>query len=151
MNGALSGYVFALTAGASYGLAQVLTRFGVTEYATPLVGGTVSLLAGSLGVGLLSARDIGGALRRSDLRRGVLMFSLAGIAGSAGVLVNYVALSVAPVVVVSPVLGVNPLVTLICAALFLRGMERITPRIVIGSLLVVVGVACITLGTALDI
>lgn len=151
MNTVLAGYLCALTAGASYGLAQVLTRFGVTEYTTPLAGGTISLLAGSLGVGLLTSRDLASAFRRTDLRRGLLLFSLAGIAGSAGVLINYIALSVAPIVVVAPVLGVNPLVTLVCAALFLRGMERITRRIVMGSVLVVIGVLCITLSTALHL
>ena len=146
-----SGYLFALGAGASYGLAQVLTRQGVTEYTTPLAGVTVSLFFGMVGMILLIAKDLRTAFFSGNFPRGVLLFTLAGLAGSGGVLINYIALSVAPIVVVSPVLGVNPLVTLVLAAIFLRGLERVTRRLVIGSGLVVVGVVCISLATTLHL
>ena len=151
MNGPLSGYLFALGAGASYGLAQVLTRQGVTEYTTPLVGVTVSLFFGMVGMTLLIAKDLRTSFVSTSFSRGVLLFALAGLAGSGGVLINYIALSVAPVVVVSPVLGVNPLVTLVMAALFLRGLERVTRRLMVGSGLVVIGVVCISLATTLHL
>lgn len=149
--GATSGYLFALGASASYGLAQVLTRYGVSEFAPPLVGASISLLVGAMGLGLLSARELRGQLTGAGGRRGLLLFSLAGVTASAGVVMNYVALSYAPVVIVSPVLGVNPLVTLLFAGIFLRSLERITPRLVFGSALVVLGVLCITMATALDL
>lgn len=151
MNGPVSGYLFALGAGASYGLAQVLTRQGVTEYTTPLAGVTVSLFFGMVGMSLLIAKDLRTSFFGRNFPRGALLFTLAGLAGSGGVLINYIALSVAPVVVVSPVLGVNPLVTLVLAAIFLRGLERVTRRLMIGSGLVVVGVVCISLATTLHL
>ena len=49
------------------------------------------------------------------------------------------------VVVVSPVLATNPLFTLILAAIFLRDIEQITPRIIVGALLVVAGVVVLSL------
>jgi len=151
MNRPVSGYLFALGAGASYGLAQVLTRQGVTEYTTPLAGVTVSLFFGMVGMTFLIAKDLRTAFSSRSFSRGLLLFTLAGLAGSGGVLINYIALSVAPVVVVSPVLGVNPLVTLVMAALFLRGLERVTRRLMIGSGLVVIGVVCISLATTLHL
>ena len=151
MNRPVSGYLFALSAGASYGLAQVLTRQGVTEYTTPLAGVTVSLFFGMVGMTFLIAKDLRTSFVSTSFSRGVLLFALAGLAGSGGVLINYIALSVAPVVVVSPVLGVNPLVTLVLAALFLRGLERVTRRLMVGSGLVVIGVVCISLATTLHL
>ncbi|MBI2886303.1 MAG: DMT family transporter [Chloroflexi bacterium] len=149
--GATYGYLFALGASASYGLAQVLTRYGVSQFASPLVGASISLLVGAIGLGLLSARELLPQLTGAGGRRGLLLFSLAGVTAAGGVVMNYIALSYAPVVIVSPVLGVNPLVTLFFAAIFLRSLERITPRLVFGSVLVVLGVLCITLATALEL
>lgn len=145
----LTGYLFALAAGASYGVAQVLTRHGVSTYASPLIGACISMFFGTLGVALLNARDFRTTLRSDGLGRGIFLFTLAGLTGSGGVVLHYIALSQAPVVVVSPVLGVNPLVTLLCAAFFLRGLEHISLRLVAGSLLVVAGVVCIALATTL--
>ena len=46
--------------------------------------------------------------------------------------------------VISPVLATNPLFTLLFASIFLRGVERITPRVVLGALLVVAGVVVLS-------
>ena len=54
------------------------------------------------------------------------------------------ALSRGPVVVLSPVVSTNPLFTLLFASIFLRGVERITPRVVAGALLVVGGVVVLS-------
>jgi drug/metabolite transporter (DMT)-like permease len=58
----------------------------------------------------------------------------------------FVSLSRGEVVVVSPVLATNPLFTLIMASLLLRGVERITSRVVLGAVLVACGVALLSAG-----
>jgi drug/metabolite transporter (DMT)-like permease len=50
------------------------------------------------------------------------------------------------VVVVSPIASVNPLMAIALAHLFLKRMERITPRIIAGAVLVVAGVTAIAIG-----
>ena len=57
----------------------------------------------------------------------------------------YFALSKAPVVVISPVVAISPLVSLALAHLFLQRLEKITVRTVVGTLLVVLGVAIVAL------
>jgi drug/metabolite transporter (DMT)-like permease len=57
----------------------------------------------------------------------------------------YFALNSAPLVVVSPVFAINPLVTLILASIFLKRLERITKRMVFGTLLVILGIVVITI------
>lgn len=146
-----SGYLFAIGASASYGLAQVITRQAVAHYAPPLVGAAISLFFGTLGVAVLSAGGLRSQLSGRGGKLGTLFFTLAGVSSSAGVILYYVALSQAPVVIVSPVLGVNPLVTLLFATIFLRSLERVTRRLVIGAVIVVLGVACIALATALHL
>ena len=71
--------------------------------------------------------------------------ALAGLAGSGGVTLSFLALDVAPVVVVAPVTGTNPLFTLVLAQIFIRRLERLSWRAVAGAVLVVIGVAIISL------
>jgi drug/metabolite transporter (DMT)-like permease len=58
----------------------------------------------------------------------------------------FLAMSKAPVVVVAPMIAVNPLTAILFGQIFIRDMERLTPRLLIGALLVVVGVIIISLG-----
>lgn len=134
----IEGIAFAMTAALSYGSSQVIARYAVTDLAPPLIGAFIALFWGTLGFALLSARNLGP--RPANLRRGTLYFVGAGVFSSMGVLLMFTALSKGDVVILSPVLATNPLFTLVFAALFLRGVEQITRRAVIGTALVVAGV-----------
>jgi len=94
-------------------------------------------------------RHIPGDLRTSS-RRGFLWFGLSGIASAGGVTFLYFALSNAPVVVVSPVAAINPLITLTLAHIFLKKLERITKKTIMGTMLVVLGVIIITLSRTIS-
>ena len=139
----ITGVAFAISAAMAYGSSQVMTRHGIGSLAPPLVGSLIALFWGTLGFAILSARNLGG--RGDHFRRGALFFTTGGIFSAMGVLLMFLALGRGTVVVVSPVLATNPLFTLIFAAIFLRGVERITLRIVMGALLVVAGVAVLSI------
>ncbi|MGE0227870.1 MAG: EamA family transporter [Dehalococcoidia bacterium] len=136
------GVALAFGAAVSYGSSQVLTRQGVSDLAPPLVGSFIALFWGTLGFLVISLRSLRNV--RGDLRMGSLYFGAAGVFSAAGVMLMFQALSRGEVVIISPVLATNPLFTLILAAVFLRGVERITPPIVIGALLVVAGVVVLS-------
>jgi drug/metabolite transporter (DMT)-like permease len=138
----LTGVAFAMTAALSYGSSQVISRYAVTELAPPLVGTTIALFWGTLGFALLSARNLRD--RPANFRRGALYFVGAGFFSSMGVLLMFTALSRGQVVILSPVLATNPLFTLLFAAAFLRGVERITRRHALGTALVVAGVVVLS-------
>ena len=74
--------------------------------------------------------------------------AMAGVVGTAGITMNFFALTHAPVATVAPVLAASPLFALILTHLFLQRLERVTPRIWLGAILVVVGVTVITLSNA---
>jgi DME family drug/metabolite transporter len=57
---------------------------------------------------------------------------------------NFIALSRADVSVIIPLLNTTPLFTVLFSSIFLRGMETITPRILLGAALMVAGVVVIT-------
>ena len=143
------GYTAAICAAIAYGASQTVGKHVTTEYAPPLVATAFSFLFGFVYVSLMFHRHIPGDMRTSS-RRGFLWFGLSGIASAGGVTSLYFALSNAPVVVVSPVAAINPLITLTLAHIFLQRLERITKRTIIGTMLVVLGVIIITLSRAIS-
>ena len=142
------GYTAALAAGASYGTAQTVAKHITTEFATPIVGTAFALLFGFAYVSVMFHRHIPRDLATSP-RKGLAWFALSGICSSIGVLLLYLALDNAPLVVVSPVVAINPLITLVLTHLFLRNLERITLRTMLGSGLVVLGVLIVTITNAM--
>ena len=138
------GYGFAMGAALAYGASQTVGKHVTTEYAPPLVGTAFALLFGLAFVSVLFHRHIPTDLRGSRWQ-GYLWFGLSGIASASGVTLLYFALSKAPVVVISPVVAINPLITLTLAHFLLQRLERITKRTIMGTLLVVLGVLIITL------
>ncbi len=139
----IAGVVYALAAAIAYGMSQVITRHTVSSMAPPLVGSFIALAWGTLGFSVLSVR--GFASRTPNFWRGAGFFVGAGVFSATGVLLMFQALGRGDVVLVSPVLATNPLFTLVMAALLLRGVEQITPRVVAGTCLVVLGVVVLTL------
>ena len=81
-------------------------------------------------------------------KRGFLLMTLAGLCGAVGAMGNFFALSHAAVTIVSPITATGPLIILLVAHLFLQRLERVTPRLWIGSGLVVAGIAVVALSNA---
>lgn len=143
------GYASAAGAAMAYGASQAVGKHITTEYAPPLVATAFALLFGFVYVSLMFHRHILPDVRKSS-RRGFLWFSLSGICSATGVMLLYFALSSAPVVVVSPVAAISPLITLTLAHVLLRRLEKITRRTIFGTILVVLGVCIITVSQAIS-
>jgi drug/metabolite transporter, DME family len=79
-------------------------------------------------------------------RQSMGWFLMAGIFETLGILLVIVALSVGPVVIVSPIVATSPLWILIGTWLFLRGIENLTLRTVLGAVCVVSGTIAISVG-----
>jgi drug/metabolite transporter, DME family len=76
-------------------------------------------------------------------RRSFLFFSCAALVALFAQISNFIALSRAEVSVIIPLLNTTPLFTVLFSTLFLRSMETITPRILLGAILMVAGVVII--------
>ena len=137
------GYVLAGAACIAYGASLILAK-QVVEDTPPLLAATLGMTFGLLVLAVISAPDV-----RRDVgtrRRAWVWAALGGLAAGSGITLMFLAISNAPVVVVAPILAMNPLTAILFSQIFLRGMERITWRVLIGALLVVAGVIIITLG-----
>ena len=152
----LLGYLMALGAGAAYGVTNVMAKQTIEVYDSPLVITAFSMLIGMIVlsplVGASAAHS--GVLRTGNL--GVLksLFSLrfvalAGLSSGVAVIALYFAVQRADVVVVSPIVSSSPLITLFLAHFFLARLERVTPRLVAGTVLAIAGVVLVVLGNQL--
>ena len=81
--------------------------------------------------------------------RSLAWFIAAGFAENTGVFLNVMALSVGSVSVVAPLLGTAPIFVLVLSFVFMRGLETLTPRVIVGTVLIVLGVYFITALSAL--
>ena len=141
-----SGYIFAVCAAAIYGLMAVLGKMITTEYASPMIVSGFSLLFGLLITGVIFGKNSVSNLSISPLS-GYLYMLGAGCASAFGVSCWYLALSKAPVVLVTPIIAVNPLVAIGLSLLFLKKLEIVTKKTIWGAILVVFGVVLISLGS----
>ena len=120
----LLGYALAMGAGASYGGSNVLTKVLISAYGSPLMISAFGLMFGVL---LLLPLAGGGAvqdLTASRRSRGFLgHLVLAGLASAFAIIAFGYSLQRSDVVIVSPIVSINPLITLLLAQVFLPGLE----------------------------
>ena len=125
-----------------FGVVAVLRKLGLSQ--TGAVQGsainvTTALIAYTA---LLVATGNRSAMRCRG--RTLACFVAAGVAENGAEFMNVVALGLGTVSVVAPLYGASPIFVLLLSLLFLRGVERLNARTVVGTLLTVVGVALIT-------
>jgi drug/metabolite transporter (DMT)-like permease len=141
----LAGYMAALVAAVGYGAGSVIIRTVVTDHIEPMVAAAYSLLLGTAVMVLIFPRQTARDLLVAN-RSAWTYMGLSGLASAWGLSFMFLALKEAPVVIVSPLIGVQPLVAILLTHLFLQRLERVTPRTVMGAALVVAGVVLVTIG-----
>ena len=143
------GYLASLGAALCYGSVALVGRKIVSDYAPPMVATAFSLVIGTVVVALMFQGHLLSDLRSKPPRKAWLYVALAGCASAWGVSFWYLALGEAPVVLVAPLVGTSPLVSILLTHLFLQRIERVTWKTAVGALLVVGGVTLVTLGNQL--
>lgn len=141
----ISDLAFPIAAAIAWGLGTVLVRFGLTvTTASPLQATALTLTAGfgALG-GYVVTRGRYDAFRVA--RRSYLYFAFASVFGVTGFLLYFKALDVGRVVVVAPLAATSPLFTTGFTRVLLGDLERVTVGVVVGTALIVTGVAVMTL------
>jgi drug/metabolite transporter, DME family len=124
-------------------ISQSLRKQGLNILPDPFVAAaTVTSVTLTLFMIFLFATKRTGQLRMG--RESFLFFLIAALVALSAQISNFIALSRADVSVIIPLLNTTPLFTVLFSSLFLRGMETITPRIILGASLMVAGVITIT-------
>ncbi len=143
------GYGLALASAACYGASTISGRVLSNLFGSPLI-----MAAGSMMFAMLilspwfGKQAVEGAARSG---RGSIYMFMAGLSAACAVMALYFSITRegSSVLVISPIVSCNPLVTLILARLFLRRSENVTRELVIGTLIAVGGVALVVVGATL--
>jgi drug/metabolite transporter (DMT)-like permease len=80
-------------------------------------------------------------------RRKVLLLTSAGLISGLSVTLLVSALDRAPVVVVTPIVALNPIVSLTLVYFFLRRLEKVTKRVVLGTGIALIGAIFVIVGS----
>ncbi|MBI2849358.1 MAG: EamA family transporter [Chloroflexi bacterium] len=137
------GVLFSILAALCYGGGSVLVKWGLREWSSPMMALSISLFFGSLALFLFEFRSVRAYPTTSGKAMGALVVS--GLASGLAGVFNYLALGIAPVVIVVPLTSTAPLVTILLLMVFFRGLEQMTPRVGIAALFVILGGILITL------
>lgn len=136
--------LFPLAAAATFGIGNVIRRFGLTTTETTVLQAValneVGAFVGLFGYALVAGR--GDVLRAP--RETYQYFAGSGLLTAVALLSLFAALARGRVAVVDPLAGTAPLFTTLFAALLLGDLERVTKGVVLGAALIVVGAALIT-------
>ena len=130
--------IYPLLSALSFAISSNLRKFGLVIANLPFMAAAVtSTTALLLAVALLYSQ--GGPKRLAASRQSFGWLFAAGIANTGSMLCIFYALSFGKVVIVEPLVSTNPVLTVLFSAIFLRDLEAITSRIVLGMLCTVVG------------
>src|SRR5262245_21846064 len=127
-----------LLSASCFGVVAILSKLGLSQ-AGPVLGFAVNVTTGLL-VFTLFLLASGQRQTMACRGRSLVHFIAAGLAENGGVFVTLVALKLGTVSVVAPIAATAPIFVLPLSVLFLRGIERLTGRVAIGTALVVLGV-----------
>jgi uncharacterized membrane protein len=125
-----------------FGVVAILRKTGLS-HTGPVLGSAINA---STALVAFTAFLLASGQRGAMVSRGrtLAYFIAAGVAENAAVFMTVVALGLGTVSVVTPLTATAPIFTLFLTFAFLQGIERLTARIVLGTLLIVLGVYLIT-------
>lgn len=119
------------------GIAQVAAKAALMLWPNPFAASLLGYCVSSAVV--ISADRLSRRRTQQATRHGLLWFAITGVLNGGAVLLMYVALSMAPVSTVAPVIASFPLVAALLGRIALHE-ERLTPRIVAGSVVTVAAI-----------
>jgi drug/metabolite transporter, DME family len=138
--------LYPLLSASCFGTVAIIRKLGLSQ-AGPLFGSAVNITTALVA---FTAFLLASGNRQAFIwkGRGMVYFMGAGIAENLSVFLVLVAMSLGEVSVVTPLAGTAPLFVLPFTSVFLQGVETLTGRIVMGAMLIVIGVALLTIKVA---
>ena len=133
-----SDLIYPLLGAVAFGISTTLRKTGLTEVQIPLLAAAVTVGTAFFALlGVIQLRGGSRALKFNALSNRWLV--AAALVNTAAILSFFAALNVGKIVRVEPLVACNPLLTILWTSIFLRQIEPLTVRIVLGALVTVVG------------
>jgi uncharacterized membrane protein len=130
--------VFPVLAAIAFAVSSNLRKLGLLIASLPLMAATVSATT-ALVFTVIFQQAQGGWRTFALSRRSFGWFVATGVAHTTAMLSSFYALSFGKIVIVDPLISASPVLTLFLSTLFLKDLESITPRVVMGAICTVIG------------
>ncbi len=141
----LKGLAFGVVTATFSGFVPVFIRVGTAEKGLPVLG---FFLASLFALAVVAPLSLWGRYRRrvSGLRlETVGLVTSSAFFATGGQMAKFVALALAPVVFVAPILNAQLLLTVLFSVLFIQRMEQVNVKVMLGAALVVSGITMLAL------
>jgi drug/metabolite transporter (DMT)-like permease len=145
------GFLFAALSGLAYGTSPILVRValdGAPDIGRGVAGGLISYIAATLVVGGFLLMPGGYSHVRSMRKTEALWFTLAGLFVGIAQMTRYMALSVAPVTVVAPIMRLSSIFRIYFSWLINRQHEQFSASVILATFVSLVG--AVILGLSAD-
>lgn len=146
----LEGYAFALLSATGYGVSPVLIRAAVAGSGASLAGGLIAYAAAAAVVCLLLLVPGRLAEVRSVDRANALWFAFSGFWVFLAQMFRFIALSIAPVIVVTPIQRTSSVFRVIFNTLLNREHEVVDRRVIVGVAVSLLGAVALGLSIGLS-
>ncbi len=135
---------FPLSAALLFAARDNLVRFAVVQVSSPVVGAAVAATTSFVTMTGMYLIFVKKRPLRPSATLGMAYFALSGFMNFFSYAFTYTALSLERVSIISPLVNASSLFVLPLTLLFLRGVERLTPRKIGATALVILGVLLIS-------
>ena len=136
--------IYPLIGAVAFGASAILRKAGLELVNIPLLAAAVT--AGTAALFSFALLQIQGGRQAFKLnRRSASWLCSAGFFNTAAMLSVFFALSHGKVVIVEPLVSSNPVTTLLLTSIFLRDVESLTLRVLLGAALTVIGTILVVL------
>ncbi|MFP3951479.1 MAG: DMT family transporter [Candidatus Bathyarchaeia archaeon] len=136
--------IFPLLSAVLYGASTVVRKIGLNIQSEAILGAQIGAFTGFLSFLItVTATDRLGELKANI--KSLLLFASSGVIVSAGWIAMFTAMQNGTVSIVATLIGAYPLFSLLLSYFMLRGEEDISTRVILGSIMVVMGVVLVTL------
>jgi drug/metabolite transporter (DMT)-like permease len=136
--------LFPLTAALLFAGRDNLVRFAVVQIPSPIVGAAIAATTSLLTMTALYAAFAEKTPLPPRARAGLIHFAISGFMNFLSYVFTYTALSLERVSIISPLASASSLFVLPLAVFFLRDVDKLTPRKIGATLLVILGVLLIS-------
>ena len=137
--------IFPIMSGACFGIGHVFKKIGLNITPIPIIGATVQTAAALAFFSVFALAPRKKQMVNLRDKRAWLALGLAGFSSVAAMLCFFSALNLGQVVVVVPLSSCGPLFVLLLVRLFLKKVERVTWKIVLGAVLIIGGAVVLAL------
>lgn len=135
--------IYPVLGGVALGVGSILRKSALILFDAPVLGVAVAYTASLLPF-LVMLMFSASTRKELSLRRDMRLFWVAGVGQAITWMLSFYALSYNDVSVITPLLSIEPVFVAIFAFLYLRKIERVSPRLVVSIVLTVLGVVLVT-------